>query len=118
MKSKKNKKKLLGCGCVTHGHLCVNCFRETCPQDLFNGQYCLKCVALTGHGTELLNSRTCAVPGCSNRTDQGYFRGEFCMPCFSYIVRGGGSRLNPSQAYQNELVKSNLRALSAMRRTR
>ena len=47
---------------------------------------------------------------------EGCFAGQFCSPCYDYIVgKSVGSRRNPSQAYQNELVKANFRVLSRMR---
>jgi len=109
-------KKFLRCGCSGHVPVCLNCGRECCPRELFNASYCPSCYNRLCVGERMAGSRRCVVPGCTNRTDEGGFRGEFCSPCFNYIVRGGGSSRNPSQAYRNELVKANLRELSAMRR--
>lgn len=58
---------------------------------------------------QLRRGCVCPVPGCKNYSDQGTFVGGFCAPCFDYIVHGRGVR---SQAYRNELVKANFRAMT------
>jgi hypothetical protein len=68
------------------------------------------------HSYHLRGVRRCEIPGCKNHTDEGCFVGQFCSPCHNYVVgKSAGSSMNPSQAYQNELVKANFRALSSVR---
>ena len=47
----------------------------------------------------LRGARRCAVPGCLNHSDQGVFRGDFCAPCYDYVVKNEGRH---SQAYRND----------------
>ena len=60
----------------------------------------------------LRGARRCAVPGCLNHSDQGVFRGDFCAPCYDYVVKNEGRH---SQAYRNELVKERLRTVSSVK---
>jgi len=87
---KKLQLRPLSCGCVAHVPYCLNCGLETCPQDLYNGMYCPMCKDKICSGERMSYSAECAIPGCPNRTDQGDFRGDFCAPCFRYIVTGEG----------------------------
>jgi hypothetical protein len=58
----------------------------------------------------------CAIPGCPNKHSQGAFVGDFCAPCYNYLVgTSPGSPRNPSQAWKNEQVKTNFRFISSMR---
>lgn len=60
--------------------------------------------------------RQCSIPGCPNKTDQGEFVGDFCAPCYDYVVgKSTGGPRNPSQAWKNEMVKANFRFISSMR---
>lgn len=107
-------KKRLGCGCSFHGLACLNCGKLTCLLELkrHNELYCDACGRLAGKGKRLKHSSGCLIPGCRNRTDQGEFKRDLCMPCHNYIVEGTGTH---SQAYRNELVKANFRFLAAMK---
>ena len=44
--------------------------------------------------------KTCKVFGCTNKSNEGTFVGEFCLPCYMYITRSEGTH---SQAYRNAL---------------
>lgn len=94
---------------------CLHCNRRTLPSGLFNGSFCMSCMDSRNYmnGSHLRGIRSCVIPGCGNRTDEGCFVGDFCAPCHNYIVgKSCGSERNPSQAYRNELVKANFRVLS------
>lgn len=43
-----------------------------------------------------VESCKCVVKGCSNRSDEGEFVGEFCRPCYTMLTTG---KLNPSSAW-------------------
>jgi len=59
--------------------------------------------------------KNCEIPGCPNTSDLGKFVGNFCAPCYNYIVgKSTGSDFNPSQAWKNEKVKANFRVISAV----
>ncbi len=59
--------------------------------------------------------KPCEIPGCPNTSDLGKFVGNFCAPCYDYIVgKSTGSDFNPSQAWKNEKVKANFRFISAV----
>jgi hypothetical protein len=106
---------------IEDGHVvdlipCFNCGGRCKKKKAHNGLYCGRCWETYAQaGEPMSHSLKCGVPGCVNRTDQGEFVGIFCAPCHSYIVgtRAGGEK-SPSQAYFNELVKNNLRAISAV----
>ena len=110
---KRPTSRLFSCGCRTHRFVCLNCDKPTCPRILerHNDCYCNACWERVRFGKELRYRVRCMIPGCQNYTDQGIFRGDFCAPCYNYIVTGRGTT---SQAYRNELVKANLRALAAL----
>jgi len=48
------------------------------------------------------SARKCVVKDCENRSDQGRFKGEMCLPCYNFVVLGNGEY---SQAYRNFLTK-------------
>jgi hypothetical protein len=48
------------------------------------------------------SARKCVVKDCENRSDQGRFKGEMCLPCYNFVVLGKGEY---SQAYRNFLAK-------------
>jgi hypothetical protein len=48
------------------------------------------------------SARKCVVKDCENRSDQGRFKGEMCLPCYNFVVLGEGEY---SQAYRNFLAK-------------
>jgi len=113
------KEKLLPCGCHDHRPRCRHCGRSTCPKHMMNGDYCQACrqvysdeVGGGRHDNHLRGARRCAVPGCLNHSDQGVFRGDFCAPCYDYVVKNEGRH---SQAYRNELVKERLRTVSSVK---
>jgi hypothetical protein len=87
---------------------CQHCQKSTPLKKLLNGQYCLSCVtyctnlAINGIKFRLRGARSCVIPGCDNRTDQGDFVGDLCSPCHSYITRNEGTH---SQAYRNEILE-------------
>lgn len=104
---------------VENGHLpenipCFNCGKKTLLKSAFNHLYCRNCwLTFACAGVPMAHSFKCGIPGCSNRTDQGNFVGDFCVPCHAYVVgKTLGSEFNSSQAYHNEIVKSNLRLIS------
>jgi hypothetical protein len=47
--------------------------------------------------------RRCLVRGCTNRSDQGVFRGNVCHLCASFLA-GRGDRANSSQSYRNHVA--------------
>jgi len=101
--------------------LCFNCGKRCERKTARNGLYCKKCwTRYAGRlRSGMKHSLKCEIPGCTNRTDQGNFVGGFCVPCHSYIVgKSAGSEFNSSRSYKNELVKNNLRLISAMEKRR
>ena len=46
--------------------------------------------------------KKCLVEGCSNRSDQGEFRGSVCLPCANFLA-GRGDEAHSSQAYRNSV---------------
>jgi hypothetical protein len=61
-------------------------------------------------------TKKCLIPGCANQSGEGGFVGDFCSPCYNYVVgKNAGGPHNPSQAWKNEMVKSNFRFISSMR---
>jgi hypothetical protein len=103
---------------VEHGHVlanivCFNCGKKTRRSTARNGLYCPRCWGnFAAKNLPMKHSLKCVIPGCTNRTDQGDFVGELCVPCYSYVI--GEKLVNTSQAYRNELVKGNLRLISAV----
>lgn len=101
---------------------CLHCQTLLPPTSLFNGSFCEGCLELKHdevlagyHSYHLGGARRCEIPGCKNHTDEGCFVGQFCSPCYNYIVgKSVGSEWNWSQAYHNELVKANFRTLAGM----
>jgi len=120
VKSKSVKVKWVTVSEIKEGYLpvlipCFGCGKRAPRKTAYNGMYCRRCyVRFIACGLPARHSLTCAVPGCTNRTDRGDFVGDMCAPCHDYVVgkRAGGDR-SPSQAYRNELVKGNLRLISA-----
>jgi hypothetical protein len=89
--------------------------KPTPSKKLLNGQYCHSCVmycanlAINGIKFHLRGARSCVIPGCDNRTDQGDFVGDLCAPCHSYIADNEGTH---SQAYRNEIFKASMRSIA------
>ena len=54
----------------------------------------------------------CIIPGCKNRFDEGFSVGALCLPCYEYLIDNRGTH---SQAYRNEITKSNLRMASKIK---
>lgn len=78
-----------------------------CGKAYFHGGvngYCEACLRFPENGVKLRDRRRCVVPGCENHTDQGDFIGDFCMPCYLYVA--GRTQSTDSQAYRNELKRS------------
>ncbi len=48
----------------------------------------------------------CIITGCTNKSNQGVFIGDFCKPCYDYLAHNEG---NNSQAERNELEIINIR---------
>lgn len=44
--------------------------------------------------------KECKILGCTNKSNQGTFVGDFCLPCYIFITKGEGKY---SQAYRNAL---------------
>ena len=100
--------------CKPYIFRCLNCNRPTRFSELqqHNSLYCDGCWELVLEGKRLKHSVACLIPGCRNRTDLGDFKGDLCLPCYHYVVRGTGTH---SQAYRNELVKANFRILATLK---
>lgn len=104
-------------GHVVTNAVCFNCGKRMKFRSARNGLYCSKCWrACAEKGIPMKHSFKCVIPGCSNRTDQGDFAGNLCVPCCRYVM--GETLANTSQAYRNELVKSNLRLISTVEKRR
>lgn len=49
--------------------------------------------------------KKCAVQGCTNYSNQGQFKGSFCMPCYTFLTTLKGQS---SQAYRNYSLRNSL----------
>lgn len=103
-------------GARTQKSRCRHCQKMRRRDELLNGEYCMFCVmgrsreVAAGRSlSHLQDARRCLIPGCLNHTDEGNFVGDLCSPCHAYVVLNSGTH---SQAYRNELAKSQLRKIS------
>lgn len=98
---------------------CRHCQKPKHPYSLLNGDYCEMCVENHAvmiiravRASHLVGARKCLIPGCQNHTDEGKFIGDLCFPCHDYVFKNKGV---DSQAYRNEITKSNLRMASKIK---